>query len=344
MKATAVPWSEVGPDIAAKWIEMLRKNVLLASPYFHPKFAGIVARASNNVELAIIEEENEVTALFPFQRMSGNTGVPVGHFLSDYHGLICEPSFACDPPALMHQCRLVAWDFDHLIPSQRCFSPFHVSLTQSPQIDLSQGFDAYSKMRGDVRSNRMKMRRLERDHGPLRFVLHSADQTAMRQLLAWKSQQYRRTKVRDIFLVPWTTNVVQGVYGTQDQDFAGMLSLLYAGEKLVAAQFGMRTRSTYHYWFPAYHPQMAYYSPGSILLLMMAERAPSVGIETIDLGKGISEQKRRFMNASIPLATGFVELSSWRYARRCLRKGIRSLAVRLHVMEPARTLLRALRA
>jgi CelD/BcsL family acetyltransferase involved in cellulose biosynthesis len=343
MRVTLVPWREGSPDTLLRWNEIRLRNPALASPYFHPTFTAIVGQASGNAEIAIIEEDKGVAALFPFQRMPGNIGVPVGHFLSDYHGLICEPDYWCDPRALLRQCRLVAWDFDHLISSQRCFLPFHESVDPSPQIDLSCGLDAYMRQHAEIKTLRMKSRRLERDHGPLRFVFDSSSQKAMQQLILWKSEQYRKAKLRNCLVGSWMSNVVRTISCTNDTDFAGLLSLLYAGDRLVAAQFGMRSVNTYHYWFPAYDPQCAYYSPGSILLLKMIENISSVGITMIDLGKGISEQKRRFMNACTPVATGAIDLKYSRYASRSLRRSVRSLTMSLHLYQPVRALLRAMR-
>ena len=104
MKVSLIPGQELSDDLVGVWIGLQQTNPDLASPYFHPEFSGIVANACPNVELAIIEEPNGIAACFPFQRMGGNIGVPVGHFLSDYHGLICEPRYWCDPRDLMRQC------------------------------------------------------------------------------------------------------------------------------------------------------------------------------------------------------------------------------------------------
>jgi CelD/BcsL family acetyltransferase involved in cellulose biosynthesis len=121
-----------------------------------------------------------------------------------------------------------------------------------------------------------------------------------------------------------------------------MLSLLYAGERLVAGHFGMRGQSVWHYWFPAYDPKMAKYSPGLILLLKMAEHAPSLGVRTIDLGKGMSLYKQRLMNASVPLASGRVE-SPWRSIRRQMRRNLRSLVANSPLGKPVRDALNSLR-
>jgi CelD/BcsL family acetyltransferase involved in cellulose biosynthesis len=88
---------------------------------------------------------------------------------------------------------------------------------------------------------------------------------------------------------------------------------------------------------------MARYSPGLILLLKMAEHAPSLGVRTIDLGKGMSLYKKRLMNASIPLAHGSVELPSWRSIRRHARRKLRSLLMNSRVSKPVRDALNSLR-
>ena len=341
MRTTAIKWNH-NSAIISQWVEMRRNNAALDSPFFHPQFTSIVARACSNVEVAVVEQCNKVVGLLPFQRISKHTGVPVGRPLSDYHGLISASECNVDVADLVRQCGLVGWDFDHLIASQSCFAAFHEATGPSPQIDLSGDFDEYLKTHKEVKSLRAKMRKLARDFGSLRMVPVSGNSAAMQQLLRWKSQQYRATGQRDIFKREWIAAVVQEVYDHHDPDFGGILSALYAGDRLVAALFGMRSAGVYHYWFPSYDPAMAHYSPGSMLLLMFVEQAKSIGIKTIDLGKSMSEQKRRFMNASTLVAEGAVNLSSWRRLRRSLRSDLRSFAIRLHVDEPARFLLRTL--
>src|SRR6266478_2919374 len=100
-----------------------------------------------------------------------------------------------------------------------------------------------------------------------------------------------------------------------------MFSLIYTGDKLLAGHLGMRSRTVWHYWFPAYDSQFAKYSPGLLLLLKMAEHAPQIGLRTIDLGTGLTLYKRRLMNASISVAEGSVERPSWlSFLRRARRK------------------------
>lgn len=342
MKVTIVPGCELGSDLPRVWREMQMANPELASPYFCPEFAQAVATVRDDVEVAVIEEGNKTAALFAFQR-SGTVGLPVGGGLSDYHGLICKPGFECDPRELIRKCGLVTWDFNHLLASQECFSPFHLEHDESPQIDLSRGFEAYASERKAVRREQIKMRRMERDIGSLRFVAHASDPGALRQTLAWKSQQYIRTGFSDLFSLGWARAIVETILEAQSDTFAGMLSLLYAGDRLVAGHFGMRSRTVWHWWFPSYDPAMAKYSPGLILLLKMAEHAPSVGLRTIDLGRGKMVYKDRLKNAAVPLAIGSVELPSWLSFRRTARRHLRALVLRTPFGPSARLAMRALR-
>jgi CelD/BcsL family acetyltransferase involved in cellulose biosynthesis len=145
-------------------------------------------------------------------------------------------------------------------------------------------------------------------------------------LIRWKSEQYRRTGAEDRFAMPWFRQVVENVYDCQTERFSGVLSVLRAGTVPVAMHFGMRAGSVWHYWFPAYDPQYAAYSPGILLLLKMAEAAPGLGIDRIDLGKGDAVRyKEALKSYDVPLAIGCVELPSPRYYARQMKKRLRGL-------------------
>jgi CelD/BcsL family acetyltransferase involved in cellulose biosynthesis len=348
MKVTLIPGRELGPDLVLTWARLRQSNPDLASPYFHPEFTRIIAAVRDDVEVAIVEDGGKPVVLFPFQRGFDDVGGPVGGTLSDYQGVICAPDFTCDPRAMLKSCSLVAWEFDHLIASQRSFAAFYDGIELSPQLDLSHGFTEYAKDRRAAGSEQIKkcgnaMRRMARDVGPLQFVAHAADELLLRRTLMLKSRQYLASGKIDLFSRPWIRAAVERIHALQTNDFAGMLSLLYSGEQLVAAHFGMRGRSTWHYWFPAYEPRMATYSPGLILLLKIAEYAATIGVRTIDLGKGMSLYKARLMNASVPLASGTVELSSWRAVRQSARRKLRALVTRSPLDEPVRGALSTLK-
>ena len=333
-KINLVPGGRLAPGHVEVWRELQQSNPELTSPFFAPEFTQAVAAVRQDVQVALIRRGAEVVGIFPYQRHPGARGGPIGGIVSDYQGLICDPEFTCEPQELLKACRLVAWDFDRLLASQHFFAPFHKLCEPSARIDLAQGYGAYQTERRAAGTRQLKkceytMRRMERELGPLRFVRHSAEPKHLAQVLAWKSQQYRQTGWKDLFGTRWGLALVERIHRLQQPHFAGMLSLLYAGRRLVAGHLGMRSDTVWHYWFPAYDREFAKYSPGLVLLLNMAQSAEELGLRSIDIGTGITLYKRRLMNASVSVAEGSVErpagLTLLRLARRKLSTLVKAL-------------------
>jgi CelD/BcsL family acetyltransferase involved in cellulose biosynthesis len=328
-RVKVIPGEALDSALIEDWRSLQQSNPDLQNPCFAPEFTQAVAAARNDVKIGIIEERGEIVAIFPFQRKAGGRGIPVGGIVSDYQGLICRPNFSYDPKELLKACHLISWDFDRLLAIQQPFKPFHKLCEPSALIDLSRGYEAYVAERRAAGTEQIKkcmnfMRRLQLEVGPIQFIPHSLDPAALATVLAWKSRQYRKTGWRDLFALKWGRSLVQQIHATQSESFGGMLSLLYAGDNLVAGHLGMRSDTVWHYWFPAYDPHFAKYSPGLLLLLKIAEYAPQIGLRAIDLGTGLTLYKRRLMNASISVAEGSVERPSWLFFLRRARRKAKS--------------------
>ncbi|MGF1607969.1 MAG: GNAT family N-acetyltransferase [Kiloniellales bacterium] len=335
MKQNVIQARELGEAELARWSEIQDGNPELASPYFCAQFTRAVGRVKDDAFVGILEEGNRIVGFFPFQLRGRRIGKPIGWPLSDYQGVIAPPGESWDPGVLLAGCGLDVFDFDHLLVSQRSFLPHHVDIADSPYLDLRQGYDAYAAAReGDgsrVVNSRMgtKWRKLERELGPLRYELHDASAAAFEALIRWKSEQYRRTNAIDLFAHDWPARLLDDIRGIQEPGFAGLLSSLYAGDTLVAVHLGMRSRRVWHYWFPAYGEQFHKYSPGYRLIVEMAQCAPSLGIDMIDLGRGDMSYKQRLGSASIPVAQGFVARPSLAGAGRIVWQAIGSAIERL---------------
>ncbi|HTL59281.1 MAG TPA: GNAT family N-acetyltransferase [Candidatus Limnocylindrales bacterium] len=321
-----VPGRALSSEEVIAWRQLQGSNPELCSPCFSAEFTQAVASVRDDVEVALIRENDRIVAIFPFQRRTASRAVPVGGLVSDYQGLICQPGFTFDPQKLLKACNLTDWNFDRLLASQCLFVPYHKKCTASARIDLSRGYVTYVRERRAAGTHQIKrceymIRRMQREIGPVRFVVHSLDPKLLAQVLGWKSQQYRQSGWNDLFATDWGRRLVDRVHCTQNPNFAGMLSLLFAGQRLVAGHLGMRSRTVWHYWFPAYDRQFAKYSPGLILLLKMAQYAEPLGLQWIDIGTGITLYKKRLMNASVMVAEGKLERPSCRsFLRRACHK------------------------
>lgn len=302
-----------------RWLAFHRSNPHLASPYFHPEFAQAVGEVRPDARVAVLEQDGEIAAFFPFQISRLGVGRPLGGGLSDYQGVIASQHARFDARELLTQAGLAIWEFDHLLAGQKPFKPFHRKQAISPILDLSAGFEAYLRGRREAGAERItqiqrKLRKLEREVGKVEFVLHCRDPRVLDVLVDWKSNQCRRTGVLDFFhALDWTLPLVRRILATEADGFSGLLSALYAGGRLAAVHFGMRSERALHWWFPAFDPEdeLAKYSPGGILLLKLAEHAAELGIQVLDLGKGEEAYKTSFMSGAVQIAEGAVDTESW---------------------------------
>jgi CelD/BcsL family acetyltransferase involved in cellulose biosynthesis len=248
----------------------------------------------------------------------------------------------------MSAAKLAVWQFDHLVGETQRIAPHVSARAPSPTIELSAGYERYIAGRRDagtayVRKTEGLARKLEREHGGLIFTLHHPGDELMAQLISWKREQYMRAGTADAFGVPWTTNLLRNIAGTETADFSGQLSVLRVGDRMVAAHMGMRSREVMHYWFPAYDPAFGKFSVGIILLLRMAAVLSGMGIQRIDLGKGDSPYKQRLMTGAIEVSEGAVELPSLLGRGRYLMRLVDSLAQRERKLSPFRTLSKLVR-
>ena len=312
---------ELTADQVASWRRIQQSQPHLDSPYFTPDFTQAVGRVREDVEVAVLEDRGRPVGFFPFQRGNFNIARPVGGPLSDFQGLIVENGMKWHPKALLADCRLSAWKFDHLLAAQPGFAPYTWQVAESPYLDLSNGFAHYEAERRRAQSCYFgqalrKARKIQRDLGPLTFIPHTCDESVFETLLKWKSAQYRNSSISDVLGYEWTVELLRNILARQEADFAGMLSALYVGDRLAAVHLSMRSNRVIHCWFPAYDVQLTKYSVGLILLVELARAAESLGVHRIDLGKGSEQYKRDFMSASTMVAEGSVERNSLAYSLR----------------------------
>lgn len=322
----------------------------LGNPFLSPEFALAVGRYRRGVRIAVVREKGDPVAFLPFQRSAAGVGRAIGLGVSDAQGVVHRPGFAWDARELLRACGLAVWEFDHLVKGQRPFAGGVTGTFPSPVVDVDQGYDTYlaglrERSPKFTRTTLAKERRLGRDAGEVVHVHDERDPAALRTLMAWKSAQYRRTGRSDRFAQGWITDLVHHLFHTRTDRFAGILSVLYAGGRPVAAHFGLRGERILACWFPAYDPAFAKYSPGLVLHLRMAEAAAADGIAQLDLGRGQKEYKDSLKTRDIQVSEGWVTrrhpVAFGHRARRAPVRALRNAVVsRPELFEPADRLLK----
>lgn len=311
MRILVVRPGELGSAEIAAWHSMQRSTPSLGNPFLCPEFVIGVGRSRPDVRVAILADGPTLVGFFPFECRRFGVGIPIAAGLTDFQGLIHAPGAQWDPRELLRACRISTWKFDHLIAGQQPFEPYQVAVAPSPFMDLSDGFDTYrEKLRNKsprfCKEISYKARKLTREAGALRFVLDSPDHSALRTLMAWKSDQYRRTGRVDRFDQPWVVELVDYLLGARGDGCTGLLSFLYAGDVPVAGHFGLRFDHTFAGWFLAYDSRFHRYSPGLVQLLRMTEEIAQTGVRTIEMGKGAKGFKESLKSGDVFVAEGVV--------------------------------------
>ena len=307
--------SDLDAPLLEAWRKTQASDPCFQSPYFSPEFTLAVASVRSNVRVVLIEQDNQPVGFFPHERNRWGTGRPVGGPMSDYHGVLMRPNIEWSLASLMKAADLSTWAFDHLVISDDRFTPHLRARSTSPQMDLSAGYDQYVKDRREAGSDYIPKtealtRKLVREMGELHFAFHDSSAETLALLLKWKSAQYVGAGLTDLFEVPWTGGLLNRIATTQNENFAGVCSVLRVGDRPVAAHIGMRSNTSLHYWFPAYDPCFTKFSVGIALLLRIAREAAASGLTRIDLGKGDSQYKQRLMSCAVPLGEGIVRTPS----------------------------------
>lgn len=309
MKVSVCEGTDISAGQIARWRKIQAACQDFASPYFCPEFHVAVAASRPGIRLAILEEAGRIEGFFPHQIVTSGVAEAVGDKVSDCHAVIAAHDFAWTVEDLLRGAGLTEWHYRHLILSQSQFEPFHTERLRSPLVDLSAGFDAYAAAKERAGSHVLAKiaamkDKLERAAGPLRYEAQCSDPATLHALMRCKSRQYRRTGKPDRFAIPWVVSLMERLQPARGAGFAGMLSVLWAGDCMAAAHFGMRSETIWNYWFPCYDPRFAAYSPGLILLTEILRSAAAMGVRIVEMGAGIGHYKDRFANSERILARG----------------------------------------
>jgi CelD/BcsL family acetyltransferase involved in cellulose biosynthesis len=327
MRVEIIAARDLDDGLEATWRRLQADDNDLRSPFFSPEFFRVVAGVRPDARIAVMHDGGEVGGFFAFHRQRFGRLAPLAGQISDYHGIVGAPARGATIADILRAASAQAYDFNHTPASQPAFAAHAFRRTTSPLVDLSGGYDAWRAARraetGTINEVERKMRKLGRDIGPLRFVANDTSGEVWQALLDWKRASLAAIGTGFILDKPWAREVIETIRDSDTPDFGGMTSALWAGDELAAVHFGMRTGTTWHWWFPTYNIHLKRYSPGLALILESLRHAELRGIDELDFGRGDQGYKRWFANGERALCEGSVERSlSPLGATRRLRKAL----------------------
>jgi CelD/BcsL family acetyltransferase involved in cellulose biosynthesis len=295
--------TEVGEMSTAerdRWLELRASNPALDSPYFHPGFTAAVAATSPNVRLIIGEDARGTITWFLPVQLNGRMCRPAGAPAADFQGPICSPGTNFDIAQAVAASGAASYVFDHMRDGVRGLEACIQDRQPSPHMNVEGGIDGYLSRcsrsgKDKVAEARRLTKKAGREYGPVQFIAESRDPALLDTLISLKRRQYADTGARDYFAAAEHVELMHRLLANGAEDFGGVLSAVFAGPHLFAAHFGLRAGPVVHWWFPVYNPQFSRFSPGWMLLYAVIEAAEQLGVERIDLGRGMDDYKRRAM-------------------------------------------------
>ncbi|HEY5411004.1 MAG TPA: GNAT family N-acetyltransferase [Caulobacteraceae bacterium] len=305
--------SELTPTDLDAWSRLQADAPEFGSPLLGPGFARAVGDIRRDARVAIWREGGQAIGFLGFHRTLGGFARPIGAPFSDYQALVSAPGFPAPAEALkaagVQGVRLTG-----LVDPHRVF-PEPLETVLAHQIDLSAGAEAYfaelwAGSRNRWRNYKRYSRRLERQIGPLRVAAPDCSAAMFDTLLAWKQRQLAATGLHDFTTSPWVREMLERLFQTREESFGGLMISLYAGDRPVAAHFGVRQGNWFHPWIGAYDPELAGFSPGVVHQLMAAEAAAGLGVQTYDLGPRADRSKTMFANRAVPVRVGLAASGS----------------------------------
>lgn len=310
-------------DIAS-WHRLTAAHAHVRNAFLSEPFVAALAALNPQVRVAVERRDGQAVAFLAVQRragFSGRCGVyePAGGSMSDCFGLVAAPEHRVDLQAWLAATGIGTLVFTHLEQAQ-----LEAGLAgEQPRIGLrtrihEPASEYWARMRIQdkklVGDTERRQRKLEAERGLLRFELHSANPASdLDALIRLKQSQYDRTGKRNAPLFDATNaELLRLLLGSAHEDCAGMLSVLRAGDRLVAAHFGLRCHDMLHFWFPVYDADFRNYAPGRLLLRHVIEAGVDEGIRCIDRGEGDTPAKRDFANEEHLFYSGVWRQSSLR--------------------------------
>lgn len=295
MRVEVVSPGDLGANERRRWAGFQDADERMRSPFLSLEFTVAVARHRPRTRVAVVSDGGEVVGFLPFERGALGAATSPAALLNEAQGLIHRPGYEWDARELLDRAGIGVWEFGQVVGTPAALEPYTTFRAESPVMDLTDGFPAYLA-RARARSSRIKdlprrRRRLGRELGPVRVEFAADDPAAVRTLMTWKSEQYRRTARPDRFAEPWIRALVEDVATMRSPGCSGVVSLVWAGDTLVAGHIGLRSRRVLPTWFPTYDPDFSRYSPGLLLHVEMAEAGAADGLEGIDLGRGPKDYK-----------------------------------------------------
>jgi CelD/BcsL family acetyltransferase involved in cellulose biosynthesis len=313
MRVQVIPIKELSENLKKGWLSIQASNQDLTGPCFHPELFVAVGKFNPQVYVTVLCDGKKSLGFLPFQKDQRlSIAKPID--FCDYDAIIGSKDDRWDIDKILKQSGLKGWEFKALTDFNKISTNnIHLEKKDSPRVDLTYGYEKYldyQKQKKISYSNLMyKMRLLERNIGPIHFVPICNDVAVLHLMLSWKKQRYNCPSD----WIDLATNLLEYLYYFKNSSLSGVLSVLYAGDDIIAAVFNLRYQGILHYLMPSFNPIFSKYSPGSLMAYYLISELHAFQCNILDFAPGAYRQyKWDFANSSLPIIRGTFKVHSFK--------------------------------
>lgn len=300
----------LNPADLAAWRRACVPDGAYDSPLLSPEFACAVARVRPDLKVAVYRAGADTLGFFAHHRRPGALARPVAAPLSDIHALVLTPGRSLCADAALERAGLSAIRFGALHDPAGVFGsavrltrPAYAIALDVPPAAFKERLRAANPKR--AKNYRRIENKLEREVGPVRLAAGPEAESVLPTLLTWKSRQLVEAGLHDVFAAPWIRRLFAALRA-ETSPLRAQTVALFAGDRLVAGQFGVAQAGVFHPWIAAFDPDSFEYSPGHTLISRLIDAMPELGLRRIDLSTGADHYKAPYANRIIDLAEGHV--------------------------------------
>ncbi|HZZ34314.1 MAG TPA: GNAT family N-acetyltransferase [Caulobacteraceae bacterium] len=332
-------------EMVEHWRALQAASPHLDSPFLSPHWPRVVERAQQGLDrglrVALLHEGGRPRG-FLAVRGEGGAAMAPGAPLCGYQGLIAEAGVTLDPRRLVQALNVGRLDFSCMLEGMDVFDPYARGRTVSHVVDIGRSYSEYAAGVTVLEALEEAGAKAESEAGAAHFSAYSKVGADFDRLFAWKREAARDSGETDIFAAEWTGRLMRELFESRDPDFGGILFTLHIGDRLAAAHFHLRGRSTIHAWMGAHNPGLARYEPEKLLTHAILKWMDDTPFRRLDLGPGDDPFRDALANRAQTTLQGFVGVPSpaafVRGAEYGLRRAAESLKLGKVSQMPARAM------
>ncbi|MEM7478826.1 MAG: GNAT family N-acetyltransferase [Planctomycetota bacterium] len=292
------------------WQRLCSQRKEYKNGFYHYEYARAVAMCGRRVEVLAFCRGETVVAILVYEIIRGKLAGPPASLIAE-----CGAVIECNSLSNEEQNEISAaapkYAFDSAPPSSS-LEPYVLERDLARFIDLSQGVPPYMKGMSErsrlFKETERKGRKLAREIGEWHFEANSRDTRALDALMAWKSEQYTQSNTLNKFGITWIRDLLVRLLDADSMHgLSTLFSVLYVKGAAAASHFGLLANNVLSWWFLAYDPKLAKYSPGNLLLLSLIKDCDALGVQRIDLGRGDERYKIQVANGHFDICEGVIE-------------------------------------